>query len=105
MQLIENKRPNPFLIAEISAIRRLTLHFRTPQNSGLSGAPSGVHSGSFAGAAPAKGGIFQPNRHTYRKLEKCITVLQSITSKFLIDNFYRDFSSVSSPSLIRGAFE
>src|SRR5690349_6742893 len=120
MQLIENKRPTPFLIAGISAIRNFTLHSR-PQSKGrrpvilsaakpaclLSAAPRAA---AFAGApfgrlgarrtrprpagwtlaASPQGGISQiANRQASKKLENPLTLLYSITSKFLIDKFQR----------------
>src|SRR5690348_1423774 len=48
MQLVENKRPTPFLIAEISAIRKFAPHFRAQQSGAgpviLSAAKSACHS-------------------------------------------------------------
>ena len=109
MQLIENKRSNSFLIAEISAIRKFTRRFRAPRfglgSVILSAAkpacrlyvarPAVKHLASTfrnapSFATPAKCGIFQiADQYACKKLENLITLLSSITSKFLIDNLKR----------------
>ena len=52
-----------------------------------------ISSGAPPVAASAKGGRFPiANQHASQKLEFCLTALSSATSKFLIDNFHRDFA-------------
>ena len=55
MQLIENKGLDPFLIAEISAIRKFSAHFRPVP--------------SISNLRPQAAGRQKSNRHTYGKLE------------------------------------
>src|SRR6185437_4412580 len=108
MQLIENKRPASFLIAEISAIRKFKSHFRTQRQGRpliLSAAKpacrlyavrltvndlASIFRNAPSFAAPVKCRTFQiASQHACKKLENSITLLPSITSKFLIDNFKR----------------
>ena len=59
MQLIENKELDPFLIAEISAIRKFSAHFRPVP--------------SISNLRPQAAGRQESNRHTYEKLEPCVS--------------------------------
>ena len=123
MQLIENKRPDPILIAEISAITKFEPHFRAQRQELWSVIPDAAKpdchlpaarrarrdlasaftvlptrpsrapgiqpsSGNGTSVALAKGRIFQiANRYAPRKLEFQLNAVSSTTSKFLIDNF------------------
>jgi hypothetical protein len=123
MQLVENKRPDSILIAEISAIRKFEPHFRAQRQELWSVIPDAAKpachfpaarpagkdlaspfpaspspffrapwtlavSGDRTSTACAKGRIFQiANRYAPRKLEFQLNAFSSTTSKFLIDNF------------------
>src|SRR5215472_4302496 len=119
MQLVENKRPTSFLIAEISAIRKFTSYFRARWQhcrAILSDAKPACHSpatrragrdlalsGIPSFAASAKSGTFQiANRRASQRLENSLTIASSITSKFLIDNFRQDLAFVLANCLIQG---
>jgi|SRR5690348_2260810 len=130
MQLVENKRPTQFLIAEISAIRNFILlalsgaegsaakhacHLPAPRRAGtdlasvlpappsppFGAASTRQASGDRTSTALGKGRTFQvANRQAPRKLEFQLSVLPSATSKFLIDNFKRLLPTFRSHSSI-----
>jgi|SRR5690348_11396780 len=92
--LIDNFQP----IFALSAYSQLSHTVSQRPVIELAGAPPEVHPGSFAGAACAKAGVFPlSNRQTTEKLDFRLTALSSATSKFLIDNFHRDFSFLFIP--------
>src|SRR6185437_9818366 len=101
MQLIENKRSSSFLIAEISAIRKLASHFQTSQRAQITTAwPA---SSSYLGLgclATSHSPLATAFERATRKLEFKITRLKSATSKFLIDKFCRDLRITSCGFLI-----
>jgi hypothetical protein len=89
MQSAENKRQDPFLIAEISTIRKFAPHFRTPILPQSMCWPSSGHSLVLPALGVAEGSGVEgasatrhclSNRHTHKKLKLSLTCTKQAPS-------------------------